>query len=62
MWFSLPILLTVVFFGILKESYPPILHCAHLSLSLSRVSLQAIPYLGMNIRRGRDRKILSSIV
>ena len=48
--------------GTLKESYPPILHCAHLLLLLSGVSLQAIPYLGMNIHRGRDRKILSSIV
>ena len=34
----------------------------HLLLLLSGVSLQAIPYLGMNINRGRDRKILSSIV
>ena len=46
----------------LKESYPPTLHCAHLLLLLTGVSLQAIPYLGMNIHRGRDRKILSSIV
>ena len=45
-----------------KESYPPTLHCAHLLLLLSGVSLQAIPYLGMNIHHGRDRKILSSIV
>jgi len=37
------------------------LHCARLLLLLSGVSLQAIPYLGMNINRGRDRKILSSI-
>ena len=46
----------------IKESYPPTLHCAHLLLLLSGVSLQAIPYLGMNMHRGRDRKILSSIV
>ena len=38
------------------------MHGAHLLLLLSGVSLQAIPYLGMNINRGRDRKILSSIV
>ena len=48
--------------SIFKESYPPTLHCARLLLLLSGVSLQAIPYLGMNIHRGRDRKILSSIV
>ena len=47
---------------IMKESYPPILHCAHLLLLLSGLSLQSIPYLGMNIHRGRDRKILSSIM
>ena len=47
---------------LLKESYLPILHCAHLLFLLSGVLLQAIPYLGMNIHRGRDRKILSSIV
>ena len=46
---------------LLKESYPPNLHCARLLLLLSGVSLQAIPYLGMNIHRSRDRKILSSI-
>ena len=46
----------------LKESYPPIVHCTHLLLLLSGVSLKAIPYLGINIHRGRDRKILSSIV
>ena len=46
----------------LKESYPPNLQCARLLLLLSGVSIQAIPYLGMNIHRGRDRKILSSIV
>ena len=46
----------------LKESYPPNLHCARLLLLLSGVSLQAIPYLGVNINCGRDRKILSSIV
>ena len=33
-----------------------------LLLLLSGVSLQAIPYLGMNVNCGRDRKILSSIV
>ena len=38
------------------------MHCARLLLLLSGVSLQAIPYLGMNINRGRDREILSSIV
>ena len=38
------------------------MHCARLLLLLSGVSLQAIPYLGMNIHRGRDRKISSSIV
>ena len=37
------------------------MHCAHL-LSLSGVSLQSIPYLGMKIHRGHDRKILSSIL
>ena len=47
---------------VLKESYPPNLHCARLLLLLSGVSLQAIPYLGTNIHRGRDRKILSPIV
>ena len=46
----------------LKECYPPVLYCAHLLLLLSGVSLQPIPYLGMNIHRGLDRKILSSIV
>ena len=46
----------------IKESYPPTLHCTHLLLLLSGVSLQAMSYLGMNIHRGRDRKILSSIV
>ena len=38
------------------------MHCAHLLLLLSGVSLQPIPYLGMNKHRARDRKILSSIV
>ena len=38
------------------------MHCAHLLLLLSGVSLQSIPYLGMNIHRGHDRKILSSIL
>ena len=31
-------------------------------VEVNGVSLQAIPYLGMNINRGRDRKMLSSIV
>ena len=46
----------------LKESYLPNLHCARLLLLLFGVSLQAIPYLGMNFNRGRDRKIVSSLV
>ena len=53
---------TFRFYANVKESYPSILHCAHLLLLLSGVSLEAIPYLGMNIHRGRGMKILSSIV
>ena len=53
---------TFRFYADIKESYPPILHCTYLLLLLSGVSLQAIPYLGMNVHRGRDRKILSSVV
>ena len=44
------------------KCYPPILHCAHLLLLLSGLSFRLIPYMGINIHRGRDRKILSSIV
>ena len=60
--FSCPSTIRVIPGPYLKESYLPVLHCAHLLLLLSGVSLQPIPYLAMNIHRGRDRKILSSIV
>ena len=48
--------------SMLKSQLPSNVHCAHLLLFLSGVSFQLIAYIGKNKHRGRNRKILSSIV